>query len=53
MSDPHNSEIEGYFEPTADEMAARNKRNIAIALSLFGFVVLVFLLMLYKAGAAG
>lgn len=52
MSDPYNSEIDGYYEPTAEELAARKKRNIAIALSLFGFVVLVFLIMLYKVGVA-
>jgi len=53
MSDPYTVEIEGYYEPTADELAARKKRNLAIALSLSGFVVLVFLLMLSKMVAAG
>lgn len=53
MSDPYTAEIEGYHKPTANELAARKKRNLAIALSLSGFVVLVFLLMLYKVGAAG
>lgn len=53
MSDPYTAEIEGYHAPTADELAARKKRNLAIALSLFSFVILIFLLMLYKVGAAG
>jgi len=50
MSDPYNSEIDGYHEPTADELAARKKRNFAIAACLFGFVIFVFLLMMYKLG---
>ena len=50
MSDPYNSEIEGYYEPTPEELAARKKRNFAIAACLTGFVVFVFLLMLYKLG---
>lgn len=53
MTDPYHSEIDGYHEPTADELAARKKRNVAIALSLAGFVVFVFLLMLYKTGVFG
>lgn len=50
MSDPYNSKIDGYFEPTDDELMARKKRNFAIAAGLFGFVALVFLLMIYKLG---
>ncbi|MCF6275350.1 MAG: hypothetical protein L3J05_06275 [Robiginitomaculum sp.] len=46
MSDPYTSEIEGYHEPTAAELAARKKRNLAIAACLFGFVAFVFLLLL-------
>lgn len=50
MHDPYNPEIEGYHTPTAEELAARKKRNVAIAACLFGFVGFVFLLMLYKLG---
>ncbi len=50
MSDPQNPEILGYVEPSADELAARKKRNFTIAACLFGFVTLVFLTMLYKLG---
>lgn len=50
MSDLYNSEIDGYHEPSAEELSARKKRNFAIAACLFGFVVFVFLLMLYKFG---
>ena len=50
MSNPYNSEIEGYYEPTAEELTARKKRNLAIAGCLFGFVAFVFVLMLYKLG---
>ena len=50
MSNPYNSKIEGYYEPTPEEITARKKRNFAIAACLFGFVGFVFLLMLYKLG---
>jgi len=53
MSDPYTPEIEGYHEPTAEELVARKKRNLGIAFGLFSFVILVFLLMLYKVGVAG
>ncbi len=48
MSDPQNPEVVGYIKPTKQEVAARSKRNIAIAIGLAGFVVLVFLMMLYR-----
>ena len=50
MNDPQNPEILGYVEPSTEELAARKKRNFAIAAGLFGFVTLVFLTMLYKLG---
>ncbi len=50
MTDPYHPEIIGYHKPSAEELAARKKRNFGIAASLFGFVVFVFLLMLYKLG---
>lgn len=53
MSDPYTSEIDGYHEPTADELAARKKRNLAIGACLFGFVAFVFLLLLYRIGVLG
>ncbi len=53
MSDPYNSEIDGYYTPSTEELSARKKRNVAIAVCLFGFVVFVFLLMLYKLGVFG
>ncbi len=50
MSDPMNPEISGYVEPTKAELSARKNRNRAIALGLFGFVALVFTIMLMKMG---
>lgn len=50
MSDPQNPEIVEYVKPTEAELKARNKRNVAIALGLAGFMTLVFLLLLYKYG---
>lgn len=53
MNDPYNAEIDGYHEPSTEEIEARKKRNVAIAACLFGFVGFVFLLMLYKLGVFG
>lgn len=39
------------YTPTAAEIAARRKRNIAIALVLAAFMAFVFLTMLSRAGA--
>jgi hypothetical protein len=50
MRDPQNPEIIEYIKPTAEELKARNKRNVAIALGLAAFMILVFLLLLYKYG---
>ena len=36
---------------TDEQVKARSKRNVAIALSLVGFVVLVFVVTLVKLGA--
>lgn len=38
-------------KPTPEELKARNKRNIAIACCLAGFMVLVFFTMISRAGA--
>ena len=50
MTDPQNIEIVEYVTPTDAELKARNKRSVAIALGLAGFMLLVFLLLLYKYG---
>jgi len=50
VNNPQSPEILGYAEPSAEELAARKKRNFAIAACLFGFVTLVFFTMLYKLG---
>lgn len=50
MTDPQNPEIVDYVTPTDAELKARNKRSVAIALGLAGFMTLVFLLLLYKYG---
>ncbi len=53
MSNPYTSKIDGYHEPTAAELAARKKRNLAIAVGLFGFVAFIFLLLLFRIGVLG
>lgn len=50
MNDPQNPEIIEYVTPTEAELKARNKRNVAIALGLAGFTLIVFFLLLYKSG---
>jgi len=50
MTDPQKPDIMEYVEPTEAELKARNKRNIAIALGLAGFMLMVFLMLLYKYG---
>lgn len=39
------------IEPTEKELAARNRRNIAIGVGLAVFMVFVFFTMLSRAGA--
>ena len=41
------------YEPTAEELSARNRRSIAIGVGLAAFMVFVFFTMLLKAGAIG
>ncbi len=53
MSDPRNLEIIDYIEPSPQELKAQKSRNLAIAGGLFGFVAIVFLLMLYKFDVLG
>ena len=36
------------YKPTEEELAARRKRNIALALALFTFVILVFVTMVVR-----
>ena len=50
VSDPMNPVIAEYVKPSAAELGARKKRNLAIALGLLGFVVLIFAVMLLKMG---
>lgn len=44
------SDMENGVEPTEKELAARNRRNIAIGLGLALFMVFVFFTMLSRAG---
>lgn len=46
-------EIVEYVEPTPEELRARGKRNVAIALGLAGFMFLVFCMMLLQSGFFG
>ncbi len=48
MSDPQNPEIGGYVKPTAEELTAQKKRNLAIAVSLAGFVILIVMTVVLK-----
>ncbi len=48
MSDPQNPEVTGYVSPTEAQLAARSRRNLAIAGGLAAFVIIVFLMMLYR-----
>ena len=48
VSDSMNPVIAEYVEPSTAELGARKKRNAAIALGLFGFVALIFCIMLLK-----
>ncbi len=50
MSDPQNPEILEFVKPSIEELAARKKRNVAIALGLLGFITLVFLVMITQLG---
>ena len=50
MSDPQNAEIEGYITPSQEQLRARKRRNRAIALALAGWVVAVFVVMVFKIG---
>ena len=50
MTQPNRPEI---YQPTEEELKARNRRNVAIALSLAGFMLFVFVTMVIRSGAAG
>ena len=41
------------YQPTEEELKARNRRNVAIALSLAGFMAFVFVTMLVRSGTFG
>lgn len=51
--DPNAPEILEYVVPTPEELKARGKRNVAIALGLASFMFLVFALMLSQSGFFG
>ena len=53
MTDRQKPDVLEYVEPTEAELKARKKRNVAIALGLAGFMLLVFLILLYKYGYFG
>jgi len=40
-------------KPTDAEIAARNKRNVALALTLFALVLVIFFTMISRGTAAG
>lgn len=39
------------YQPSAAELKARNRRNIAIAIALAGFMLFVFITMITRGGA--
>ena len=39
-----------FYQPSEAELKARNRRNIALALALAGFMVFVFLTMVLRSG---
>jgi len=39
---------QNFVEPTAKEIKARTKRNIALALALLGFTIFVFVTMISR-----
>ncbi|WP_017931284.1 hypothetical protein [Robiginitomaculum antarcticum] len=49
---PENKVID-YVTPTAQELAARKKRNLAIAAALVTFCALIFALMVFKSWGGG
>lgn len=40
------------YQPTPEELKARNRRNIAIALLLVGFMVFVFVTIIVRGSSA-
>lgn len=50
MSDDRNPD--GY-QPSPEELKARNRRNIAIALLLLAFMVFVFITIIVRGSSAG
>jgi len=40
------------YQPTGEELKARNRRNIALALALAGFMLFVFVTMLTRNGVS-
>lgn len=49
MAGPHD-QIEGFRALTPDEVAARKRRSLVIALGLAGFLLLVFVITVVRLG---
>ena len=41
------------YHPSGEELKARNRRNIALALALAGFMAFVFITMIVRSGNLG
>lgn len=50
---PSEIKISSYAEPTAEQIAARKKRNYAIGAILLAFCIFIFALMLTRFGGGG
>jgi hypothetical protein len=50
MPEVRNDEVEAWEPPTEAERAARRRRNVAIALSIAGFMLIVFLVTVLRLG---
>lgn len=44
----HREAPEQFIEPTPDELKARSKRNIAVAVSLAAFMIFIFVTMVTR-----
>jgi len=48
----HREKPDGFVEPTKDELKARTRRNVAIAIALVVWVVFVFVTMISRGGGS-
>ena len=53
MNNPHDHKLDGYVEPTEQQLTARKRRNYAIGGLLAAFCILVFILMVVKIKSMG